>query len=202
MAIPDVEQGGGGFSGFSSFGDGEFFGLPVGPEPAQPSPVAAAPLDFDFDLSQIQRAIARGNTREDVESAYELFTTGQTRGRALEYARSDIARFGFPSLRHAAAHYLDVAGLPRLALAVTPDPGNGDTSGGGTAPRNPFEVLADVFRGAFGQATYNPPLQTQAYGATPVTVSDGGGGLGSISGWLILGGLAIAAYFIYKRVSA
>lgn len=207
-------ESGGGFNG----GGGQFFALPIAsgvpssPAPAPTSP--SAPLfDFDFDLSRIGQAVARGNTQADVLSAYELFTTGQTSGRALEYAQSDVRRFGYPSLRHAAAAYLDAAGLPRLAQAVTPDgAGNGDffelpvppDPATSTAPRNAFEVLADVLPGLFGQAVYNPPLQSQAYGFTPTEISGApaAGGGSSLGLWLILGGVAVVAYFIYKRVSA
>ena len=61
-------------------------------------------------------------------------------------------------------------------------------------PQNPFETLADVFSKAFGNAQYNPPLQNQAYGYTPV--SSGGSGIGT---FLLIGGLGVGAYFLYKR---
>lgn len=187
---------------------------------------SSAPIDFDFDLSQINRAIARGNTRADVLSAYEVFQTGTSRGRGLGYAQDVLRRFtpgliqtyGAANIRIAAANYLDSAGLPRLARIVAPEP----TPGPGPvptpvptptpaptpetpAPRNPVELLLDALPAIFGQATYNPPLQSQAYGYSPVRGDFGGaapatsgGGLGL---WLILGAVAVIGYFVYKRFS-
>lgn len=194
----------------------------VGSAPVQQASVP--PIDFDFDLSQIQRAIAKGNTEADVKSAYEVFTTGQRSkipgGRGFEYAQDVQRRFGAPSIRHAAASYLDAAGLPRLARIVSPGPTQppqdpddlGDFFGLPVVPdpaqaampekKNPVDLLIDALPRLFGQAVYNPPLQSQATGYTPVTGDFGGaqqrGGIGM---WLLLGAAAIAAYFIYKRYS-
>lgn len=73
------------------------------------------------------------------------------------------------------------------------------------AIKKPVEILADVFQKAFGNAVYNPPLQSQATSYTPgpsgaPSFTGGGGGSMGIGGFLILGVLAIAAYFVYKRV--
>lgn len=226
--LPPLHGIGGG-SGLWSGGGGQFLALSPqsngGGAVSTPAP-AAPPIDFDFDLGQIGRAIERGNTREDVLSAYEVFTTGSSRGRGLGYAQDVQRRFGAPSLRHAAASYLDAAGLPRLARIVSPDPtptpqdelplgdffelpfvGTGDPVAApaptsAPAPKGPVELLLDAIPRLFGNAVVNPPLQSQATSYTPVS-GDFGGGAGGIGGnigtWLLLGGVAIAGYFIYRR---
>lgn len=191
---------------------------------------APAPQSFDFDLSRIGEAVRRGNTAADVESAYQTFLTGQPTGRGGTYAQDVLRRFspgltatyGVADIRTAAANYLDSAGLPRLAATVAP---SSPTPGPDTpepdertffplpvppieevtrAVQKPIEILADVFQRAFGNAIYNPPLQSQATSYTPYetgapSVGGGGGGM-NIGGFLILGVIAIVAYFVYKQV--
>jgi hypothetical protein len=94
--------------------------------------------------------------------------------------------------------------LPTLANIISPtNPTPVDT----TKPpdttvkeKNPFEVLADILPGLFGNAVYNPPLQSQAYGYTPTTtetpLTQGGGSIGII---VILGVVGVIGYFLYKR---
>ena len=221
--LPPLHGIGGG-SGLWSGGGGQFLALSPqsngGGAVSTPAP-AAPPIDFDFDLSQIGRAISQGNTREDVLSAYEVFTTGSSRGRGLGYAQDVQRRFGAPNLRLAAAAYLDAAGLPRLARIVSPDPSPVDEEplGGGdffelpvapdpatpatpatVGPKGPVELLLDALPRLFGNAVVSPPLQSQATSYTPVSGGIGGAGVGSNIGvWLLLGGAAIAGYFIYKR---
>ena len=59
-------------------------------------------------------------------------------------------------------------------------------------PKNPFETLADAFLKGFGGATYNPPLQQQSYGY-------GTSGGGSLTIILVIVGVAIGGYYLYKR---
>ena len=180
-------------------------------------------LNFDFDISQIKQAAAKGKGSEsDIRSAYELFSTGQTSGRAYGYA-TDIQRrftpgllstYGSADIRTAAANYLDSVGLARLAQVVSPttvetkpkDPTPVDTTPKETTPipRNPFEILADIIPNLFGNAVYNPPLQSQASGftgveqGTPLAESTSS----NIGTYLVIGVIGIIAYFLYKRFAS
>lgn len=116
--------GGGGGGGYSP-------PAPVSAPAASTSAPAPAPgPSFDFDLSaaSIARAQAKGNTEADIRSAYEVFTTGYSKGRGMTYAQDIQRRFsaglmqtyGSADIRTAAANYLDSAGLMRLAPPPPP----------------------------------------------------------------------------------
>lgn len=186
-----------------------------GNNPSFPVP-STSPPKFDFDISQINTAAGKGKgSASDIKSAYELFSTGQTKGRALGYAQ-DIQRryssgliqtYGSDDIRTAAANYLDSVGLPRLAqvVSLTPvDPKPKDTTPVDTTPigKNPIELLIDAFQRSFGNAVYNPPLQSQSSGFTgqstdvPLTESGGGSNIGT---FIIIGVVGVIAYFLYKR---
>lgn len=82
-----------------------------------------------------------------------------------------------------------------------------------------FQNLADAFKNAFGTAVYEPPLQSQYYSGTPATTNvpdtsslagytslppgatpaTGGLGIGTL---LILGAIAIGAYFLWRHYHA
>lgn len=66
---------------------------------------------------------------------------------------------------------------------------------------SPLQQLIDVIPKLFGGAVYNPPLQNQVTDYTPrsITGSAGGGGGSNIFTWLILAGVAIGGYFLYKK---
>lgn len=179
------------------------------------TPAPASNLNFDFDISQIKAAAAKGKGSEsDIRSAYELFSTGQTQGRALGYAQDIQRRFssgllstyGSTDIRTAAANYLDSVGLARLAQVVSPVPTPKDTTPIDTTPvnpvlpKNPFELLIDAFTRGFGNATYNPPLQSQSSGYTGVDqgvpLAEGSSNIGT---YIILAIVAIVGYFLYKR---
>lgn len=187
-------------------------------------------LPFDFDVSQLGKNFGK-NTAADIRSAYELFSTGQTRGRALGYAQDIQRRFtpgllstyGSADIRTAAANYLDSIGFPRLAQIASPVkttntvttpfkeidaideffplPNKDVTTTTTTTEKNPFEILADILPTLFGNAIYNPPLQNQSSGftgvdtATPLSTQGSGG----FTVYIIIGVLAIGAYFLYKR---
>lgn len=187
---------------------------------------------FDFDVSQINTTAAKGKgSVADIKSAYELFSTGQTQGRAYGYAQDIQRRFtpgliqtyGASDIRIAAANYLDSVGLPRLAQIVTPTPtptpttnpvpdfidqffplpvDPRTTSTTTEKPDNPFEILADIIPKLFGNAVYNPPLQSQASGftgidqGTPLAEVTGSGNIGT---YVVLGVIGVIAYFLYKR---
>lgn len=193
---------------------------------------ATSNLPFDFDVSQLGKNFGK-NTAADIRSAYELFSTGQTQGRALGYAQDIQRRFtpglistyGVADIRAAAANYLDSVGFPRLAQIASPVKTtntvttpfkeielkadeffplpNKDviTTTTTTTEKNPFEILADILPTLFGNAVYNPPLQSQASGftgvdtATPLSTQGSGG----FTMYIIIGVLAIGAYFLYKR---
>lgn len=184
---------------------------------------STSPLKFDFDISQIGSAAAKGKgSASDIKSAYELFSTGQTKGRAYGYATDIqrrytpglIATYGSSDIRTAAANYLDSVGLPRLAQIVTPTPTPIDDSNQPffplpvkpddtvKTPDNPFELLIDAFTRAFGNAVYNPPLQSQLSGftgqSTDVPLSEAAGG-SNIGTFIIIGVVGVIAYFLYKR---
>jgi hypothetical protein len=174
-------------------------------------------LNFDFDISQIKQAAAKGKGSEaDIRSAYELFSTGQTSGRAYGYA-TDIQRrftpgllstYGSADIRTAAANYLDSVGLARLSQIVSPVPTpvvekpKETTPVDSVLPKNPFELLIDAFQRSFGNAVYNPPLQSQSSGftgqTTDVPLSEAAGG-SNIGTFIIIGVVGVIAYFLYKR---
>lgn len=187
---------------------------------------STSPLKFDFDISQINTAAAKGKgSAADIRSAYELFSTGQTKGRAYGYA-TDIqhrytpgllSTYGSADIRTAAANYLDSVGLPRLAQVVSPVTTPIDDSNQPffplpvppnntvKTPDNPFELLVDAFTRAFGNAVYNPPLQSQASGftgveqGTPLAEAAGGSNIGT---FIIIGVIGVIAYFLYKRFAS
>lgn len=177
-------------------------------------------LNFDFDISQIKQAVAKGKGSEsDIRSAYELFSTGQTQGRALGYAQDIQRRFtpgllstyGSADIRTAAANYLDSVGLARLAQVVSPAPTPVDTKPKDTTPvdttpvKTPIDLLIDAFTRSFGNAVYNPPLQSQSSGFTGVDqgvpLAEGTGG-SNIGTFIIIGIVGVIAYFLYKRFAS
>lgn len=181
------------------------------------NPAPSSNLNFDFDISQIKQTAAKGKGSEsDIRSAYELFSTGQTSGRALGYAQDIQRRFtpgllstyGSADIRTAAANYLDSVGLARLSQIVSPTPTPVKETVKETTPvdtktpdKNPFELLIDAFTRSFGNAVYNPPLQSQSSGFTgqstdvPLTESSGS----NIGTFIIIGVVGVIAYFVYKR---
>lgn len=181
------------------------------------SSAQASTLNFDFDISQIKSAASKGKGSEsDIRSAYDLFSTGQTSGKALGYAQDIQRRFtpgllstyGSADIRTAAANYLDSVGLPRLSQIVSPVPTPVDTKPKDTTPvdtapvKTPIELLIDAFTRSFGNAVYNPPLQSQSSGFTgvstdvPLAEATGGSNIGI---FIIIGIVGVIAYFLYKR---
>jgi hypothetical protein len=209
--------GGGALSGVGS-GSGGGGGLP----PALPPPTRLfdlSPLSGKRDSDKIG-----GNTVADIKSALEVYNTGYSQGRGYGYAQDVMRRFGAPDIRAGAASYLQAAGLTYLADVVQDTGGGGTGTGGGgggdtgtggggtggggdTAKRDPVEILSDMISKLFGNPVYNPPLQNQATGYTPISVPSGDSGSGASGGssiglWLVLGAAAIAAYFIYRHYSS
>jgi hypothetical protein len=213
----DIGLGGGGGS-LALSGVGSGAGGGGGLLPALPPPTRLfdlSPLAGKRDSDRI-----RGNTVADIRSALEVYNTGYSSGRGYGYAQDVMQRFGAPDIRAGAASYLQAAGLTYLADVVQDtgggggggDTGTGGGGGGGdtgtggggdTKTRDPIEILGDVVSRLFGNPVYNPPLQSQASGYTPISVpssgSDASGGFGGITMWLILGAVAIGGYFLYKK---
>ncbi|HEY7161645.1 MAG TPA: hypothetical protein VH815_10320 [Acidobacteriota bacterium] len=187
---------------------------------------------FNYDLSQIGAATAKGNKASDVQSAYQTFITGIPTGKGGQYAVSAQQKYGYASIQDAAAAYLDAAGLPRVAQVVSSAPTSTPVSDtltdtvknlqdtvtslqqslttqqtSATSNTNPFQQLIDVLPQLFGNAVYNPPLQTQATGYTPVDTSNYPGVVtssptssgSSIGTYIIIGVVAFVAYYLYKQ---
>ena len=164
------------------------------------------------------------NRVSDIQEAYSTYLSGNPVGRGGQYAVDAARRYG-TTITEAARGYLATVGLPTLA-DVVPDTGGGSGgSGGGVTPDdlkklqddlnkrldelkdtgkgNPVELLLDAIPRLVGNAAARAPLQTQAYGYTPVSGDFGGESSGSGLGmWLLLGAVGIAAYFIYKRYAS
>jgi len=146
------------------------------------------------------------NRVSDIKEAYQTYLTGNPIGRGGQYAVDAARRYG-TDIREAARGYLVTAGLPTLANIVSPTTVMSDPVDTTKPPdtivkeKNPFEVLADILPGLFGNAVYNPPLQSQAYGYTPTTtetpLTQSGGS--SIGTFIILGIVGVIGYFLYKR---
>jgi hypothetical protein len=166
-----------------------------------------APLQ-NFDLSVLgglrdsDKFLGR-NRVSDIKEAYQTYISGNPIGRGGQYAVDAASRYG-TDIREAARGYLVTVGLPTLANIISPtNPTPVDTTTPDTTvkEKNPFEVLADILPGLFGNAVYNPPLQSQTYGYTPTNtetpLTQGGGS--SIGIIVILGVVGVIGYFLYKR---
>jgi len=231
MAAPFeyLVDGGGGGDGFPLALNGGGASGAIAPAPA--ALVGANVPTQRFDIGVVaglrpQDKYLGRNLVSDIQSSYETYITGSPVGRGGRYAVDAARRYG-TTLTEAARGYLVAAGIPTLA-DILPDTsggtsaggGGGDTGGGGdyfplpvpggssatgATDTTPFRILADELRALFGNAVYNPPLQSQATGYTPFEVSAAPGATGpqggvSLAPFLLLGGVAIAGYFIYKKV--
>ncbi len=175
----------------------------------------------DFDLSVLSglkpsdKYLGK-NKVSDIQEAYQTYITGNPVGRGGKYAVDSAKKYGV-SIVEAARGYLQGVGLPILSPATTTtttttqDTTVKDTTVKDTTvkdntvvtEKNPFQILADLLPTLFGNAVYNPPLQSQAYGYTPATseqplTQSGGGGL-NIGLLVIIGVIAVVGYFLYKR---
>jgi hypothetical protein len=145
------------------------------------------------------------NRVSDIQESYETYLTGNPVGRGGQYAVDAAKKYGV-SIVEAARGYLQGAGLPFISNATTQTTPQETIKKDDTAiaiQKNPFEILADILPKLFGNAVYNPPLQSQAYGYSPTTTeqpltSSGGGGI-NIGLIVILGIIGVVAYFVYKR---
>lgn len=161
------------------------------------------------------------NLVQDIQEAYQTYITGSAVGRGGQYAVDAARRYG-TTLTEAARGYLVAVGLPTLANIISPTPviplpddlvlRDEDFFGlpvpiGETIQQtqqitgNAVQILSDQLNKLFGNAVYNPPLQTQATGYTPVTTRQAIGG-SNISLYVILAVVGIAGYFLYKRFAS
>ena len=158
------------------------------------------------------------NRVSDIRETYETYLSGNPIGKGGQYAVDAARRYG-TTITEAARGYLVNAGLPTLAEIISPIreqtttpireltpvddrnfplPTNQTT----TTDKNPFELLIDAFTRSFGNAVYNPPLQSQSSGFTgastdvPLSESTGGSNIGT---FIIIGVVGVIAYFLYKR---
>lgn len=175
-------------------------------------PVSNPPIQ-NFDISVLSglkpsdKYLGR-NTVSDIQSSYQTYLTGMPVGRGGQYALDAARKYGV-SLVEAARGYLVGAGLTTIpSVTQTSDSGTTTGTGSGTGTtttetKSPFQVLADILPSLFGNAVYNPPLQSQVYGYTPQSTQQPltqatGGGL-SIGLLIIVGVIGVIGYFVYKR---
>lgn len=169
-----------------------------------------------FDLSVLQGLKSSDkylgkNRVSDIQEAYQTYITGNPIGRGGQYAVDSAKKYGV-SIVEAARGYLQGVGLPILPQVITQTTQttqdtttNQNTTTTTQETKNPFDILADAFSKAFGNAVYNPPLQSQSYGytpselSTPLTQSSGGSNLGL---YVILAIVAIVGYFLYKKFAS
>lgn len=149
------------------------------------------------------------NRVSDIQESYQTYLTGNPVGRGGQYAVDAAKKYGV-SIVEAARGYLQGAGLPFISNATTQTTTTQETiktdnTSTTVQQKNPFEILADILPNLFGNAVYNPPLQSQAYGYSPTTteqpLTSGGGGI-NIGLIVILGIIGVVAYFVYKRFAS
>jgi hypothetical protein len=145
------------------------------------------------------------NRVSDIQESYQTYLTGNPVGRGGQYAVDAAKKYGV-SIVEAARGYLQGAGLPFISNATsqttTQETIKTDNTSTTVQQKNPFEILADILPNLFGNAVYNPPLQSQAYGYSPTTteqpLTSGGSGI-NIGLIVIIGIIGVIGYFVYKR---
>jgi len=148
------------------------------------------------------------NRVSDIQESYQTYLTGNPVGRGGQYAVDAAKKYGV-SIVEAARGYLQGAGLPFISNATTQtttqETIKTDNTSTTVQQKNPFEILADILPNLFGNAVYNPPLQSQAYGYSPTTteqpLTSGGSGI-NIGLIVIIGIIGVVAYFVYKRFAS
>lgn len=221
----DIDVGGGG-----SYGGGYSGGASYTPSPTYSAPVYSAPAPasaaprFDTSPQSIQQAVARGNTQADIQSAIQTYVTGAPVGRGGQYASDAQRKYGYSSIRDAAAAYLDAAGLRRLAEEIVStesdvlgdffglpplDPENASDDSGvntnnpndATGDGNPFATVKDLvglFEKVFAQGgSTDTPAPVVVVGDTTEGQGTGGSNIGIILVVLAIG--AGAFYWFYWR---
>jgi hypothetical protein len=145
------------------------------------------------------------NRVSDIKEAYQSYISGNVIGRGGNYAYDTARRYGV-SITEALRGYLATAGLPTLTESNPVTPVNPTNPTNPVLPDTPVkknidELLVDILPKLFGNAVYNPPLQSQAYGYSPTSqetpLSQSGGS--SIGTFIIIGIVGVIGYFVYKR---
>jgi hypothetical protein len=210
--ISVLTDGGGGYGSAEGSGTG---GYTPSVSSTSASSQVSAPIvssqPFDLSQSSVQGAVAKGNSAADILSAHQTYLSGVPVGRGGQYAVDAQKRFGYSSIRDAAAAYLDAAGLRRLAESlalfpvIDPEPAP-DDSGVITQPEpigegDPFATLGDlvkVFEKVFSApGATDTPAPVVVVGDATQQQKGAGGNVG-----LIIAVLAIAAgavYWFYLR---
>lgn len=183
---------------------------------ATQAPATAPTQQFDLSVLQGLKSSDKylGKNRvSDIQEAYQTYITGNPIGRGGQYAVDSARKYGV-SIVEAARGYLQGVGLPIIpSVATNPVTDtntntntNTDTKTNTDTVKNPFDILADAFSKAFGNAVYNPPLQSQSYGYTPTELSQPlaqtSGGSSGIGLYVILAIVAIVGYFLYKKFAS
>lgn len=210
-------------AGRLSFGGGGGTGISPSGVASTPSLVGSNTPTQQFDISVLSglkdtdKYLGK-NRVKDIKETYDTYLTGNPIGRGGQYAVDAARKYG-TTITEAARGYLVAAGLPTLAQIISP------TSTVVTTPdtkdeeffplpvkdevttestKNPFELLIDAFQRSFGNAVYNPPLQSQSSGFTGVDqgvpLAEGIGG--NIGTYIVIGVIGVIAYFLYKRFAS
>jgi len=193
----DVRNDSGGSGGtFAITGGGSGFTQSLSP---------AEPLQ-NFDISVLSglrdsdKYLGK-NRVSDIKEAYQSYISGNIIGRGGQYGVDNARRFG-TSITESLRGYLATVGLPTLTESnpVTPVNPTNPVLPDTTVRRNIDELLVDALPRLFGNAVYNPPLQSQAYGYSPTDsqtpLQSGGTNIGT---FIIIGVIGVIGYFVYKR---
>ncbi len=145
------------------------------------------------------------NRVSDIKEAYQSYISGNIIGRGGQYGVDAARRFG-TSVTEALRGYLATVGLPTLTESNPVTPINPTNPTNPVLPDTPVkknidELLVDILPQLFGNAVYNPPLQSQAYGYSPTSQETplGQSSGGNIGTFIIIGVVGVIGYFVYKR---
>jgi hypothetical protein len=145
------------------------------------------------------------NRVSDIKEAYQSYISGNIIGRGGQYGVDAARRFG-TSVTEALRGYLATVGLPTLTESNPVTPVNPTNPTNPVLPDTPVkknidELLVDILPQLFGNAVYNPPLQSQAYGYSPTSQETplGQSSGGNIGTFIIIGVVGVIGYFVYKR---
>jgi len=209
MSVDLIDGGGGNFSNGGGGGGGSSIVTVSAPQGG----TELFDLSVLSGLRSSDKYLGR-NTVSDIQSTYQTYITGSPIGRGGQYALDSARKYGV-SLVEAARGYLLGAGINIIPTVTTQTTQQTDTTTNTNTnvdttkkdntvvtEKNPFQILADILPTLFGNAVYNPPLQSQAYGYSPttseqpLTQATGGSSIGLL---VIVGIVGIAGYFLYKR---
>ena len=183
-------------------------GVGMTPVATSAQPVSIPPQEI-FDTSVLSglrpsdKYLGR-NTVSDIQEVYQSYLTNNPIGRGGKYI-TDAAKKYSVSFTEAARGYLLGAGLNIIPGTTATNTNTNTNVTTDTTTQNPLQILKDAFTQAFGNAVYNPPLQSQSYGYTPQDISTPvtqGGSSSGIGLYVILAIVGIVGYFLYKRFAS